>query len=121
MKGLGISEGIVIGRAFMYQTDEPEICKLIVNDYENEIIRFDEASKTLISKLKLQQQKAEKSGDKERADVFVAHELIVDDPELIQGVRGKIKEHNYCVEWALNTVCGGFINMMGKIEVELKE
>lgn len=82
MRGLGISEGIVIGSAYIYQTDEPDICELIVDDHENEIIRFDEARKTLISRLKLQQHKADENGDTERKDVFVAHELIVDDPEL---------------------------------------
>jgi len=118
MRGLGISEGIAIGRAYIYETDEPEIIKLKIDDHSIEINRFDEARKELVKRLVSKSKKAEEAGDKERAEVFMAHELIVDDPELIQGVNDKINNESCSAEWALKEVSDVFIQMMEQMDNE---
>lgn len=118
MKGLGISEGIAIGRAYIYQTNEPKIPELIVEDHAKEIDRFDNVREKLVLSLKMKSQKAEESGDQDRADVFMAHELIAEDPELIQGVYSNIREKSYCAEWALRETSDVFIKMMEEMDNE---
>lgn len=116
MKGLGISEGIAIGQAFIYQTEEPEIPMQTIDNPTNERVRFEAALAKLTQKLQLKSDKAQSSGDHERAEVFMAHELIANDPELKKGVYEQIDAEGKCAEWALKEVSDCYIQMMEQME-----
>jgi len=116
MNGLGISEGIAIGKAFIYKTDEPEIPHLSVNDVVIEKKRFSNAVNNLTLNIKNKYEKASAQGDQDRADVFMAHEMIVNDPELLDGVNALIDTEEKCAEWALEEVSNKFIQLMEQLD-----
>lgn len=118
MKGIGTSSGIGIGKVFLFK--EPEL-KIIKKDIENpglEIQRFENALKDTKKEIdKLHELSLKNIGEKE-AEIFIAHSMMLEDPEFIAGVKDKIENEKLNSEYAVNEVVNFYVSLFEDIEDE---
>lgn len=124
MKGIGASPGIAVGKTLVKKEEEIEIDrKKISEDQVSEEIdklhsALAEAKKSLEQ---LKRETAEKFGEEE-AEIFGAHLMILDDPEVIPAFEEKIKEEKLNAAAAVKDVVDQYAAMFSAMEDEyLKE
>ncbi len=118
MKGLGVSPGIGIGKAFIIDKGPINIIKNYVNDAEKELDRLMTAFETAKEQLKeLYISSIDELGEKE-AQIFKSHEMMLEDDTFISDVENRIKEEGVNAEFALNETSNVYIEMFQNIEDE---
>ena len=118
MKGLGISPGISIGKAFVHKEPILTIVKNKIKDPIKEINRLEIAiKKSRVEIDNLYDITLSTIGEYE-AEIFTAHRMMLEDPEFLSGVKEKIREENVNAEWAVNEVVNFYIEMFENIEDE---
>lgn len=118
------SGGIVIGKIYIYKNEAVVINNNIIDDshLEEELRKVDEAvelSRKQISRIKEQ---ASKDFSEKEASIFDAHLMILEDPELIDGIKALITNEKLHSSNAASRVVENFIAVFSSIEDEyLKE
>lgn len=118
MKGIGTSSGIGIGKVFLFKEVKIVIEKQEIDDYKFELNRFDMAlNQASIEMDKLYEMTLKNIGANE-AEIFVAHKMMLEDPEFISGVKEKIEGENVNAEFAVNEVVNFYVSLFEDIEDE---
>src|SRR6185369_4760276 len=102
LHGLGVSEGIAIGRALLmsHATLEVSHLTLMPRMVEKEIARFDAAVKVVKDELEAMKGATEHAPAELSAFIDI-HTMFLEDPELIDKPREIIRERRCNAEWAL--------------------
>ena len=116
MKGISVSKGVAIGKA--YRLDSTNFCiikhRILEADIEKEVVRFCQA----IEKTKLQmaeiKKRAEKIADK-YAVILDTYSLLLDDDILINDTIKIIKKHKTNAEWSLTQTLNNFLKHFNNI------
>ncbi|ADQ15045.1 phosphoenolpyruvate--protein phosphotransferase [Halanaerobium hydrogeniformans] len=124
MQGIGASPGIAVGKVLIKKDKKVEIDYENITDsaVEKEIAKLHSALEKAKKSLKeLKESTAEKMG-KEKAEIFGAHLMILDDPEVIPAFENKIKEEKLNAAAAVKEVVDEYAAMFSAMEDEyLKE
>ena len=120
LDGIAASPGIAIGKLLIKQEKEIEIEKENIADdqVEQEVEKLHQAleeSKKSLEKLK--EETAEKLGP-EKAEIFEAHLMILDDPEVIPAFENKIKDNKLNAAAAVKEVIDEFAAMFAAMDDE---
>ncbi|HCU9617318.1 TPA: phosphoenolpyruvate--protein phosphotransferase [Staphylococcus aureus] len=119
IKGIAASDGIAIAKAYLLV--EPDLTfdkNEKVTDVEGEVAKFNnaiEASKVELTKIR---NNAEVQLGADKAAIFDAHLLVLDDPELIQPIQDKIKNENANAASALTDVTTQFVTIFESMDNE---
>lgn len=116
--GTSASPGIALGKALIYEQEELIIEKKEINSVKEEINRFDEALQISKKELKEVKQKALEELGEDKAAIFEAHLMVLDDPELINSTKSKIESENLNAEFAFKTIIDQFIQMFESMDNE---
>ncbi len=102
LHGLGVSEGIAIGRALLMSHATLEVSHLTITPrmVEKEIARFDTAIATVKSELETMKENTEHAPAELNAFIDI-HTMFLEDPELAVKPRDIIRERRCNAEWAL--------------------
>jgi len=123
-KGIAVSPGIVIGKAYLFNPERETIPSRRIKkaDVPEEIAKLEDAlTKTRAEILELQNRVAEGIGSK-HAEIFNAHLLIVEDRSFIEEIIKKLEIDRKNVEYIFQEVAGRYIKVFSHIEDEyLKE
>ncbi|MGB9839405.1 phosphoenolpyruvate--protein phosphotransferase [Thermovenabulum sp.] len=119
-KGIAASPGIAIGKAFIYKNIEVKVEQRWVNEdeVEAELLKLNKSIN--LSKEQLQRIKEnalEKLGE-DKARIFEAHLMVLEDPVLFSEIEEKIKNEKLCAEFAVKTVIEGYIDIFSSMEDE---
>lgn len=90
INGIAASDGVAIAKAYLLVEPDLSFTNEKVTDTDAEIQKFRnalEASKIELTKIR---NNAEKQLGPDKAAIFDAHLLVLDDPELIQPIEDKI-------------------------------
>ena len=118
MKGLGVSPGIGIGKAFLIEKKSMNIERKYVGDVEKEISKLRnalEVGKNQLNELYIKTM--EEVGEKE-AQIFKSHEMMLEDETFTSEVETIIKNEKVNAEYALNQVSNTYIKLFENIEDE---
>ncbi|MGP3779428.1 phosphoenolpyruvate--protein phosphotransferase [Halanaerobium saccharolyticum] len=120
LEGIAASPGIAIGKSLLKLEKEIEIDKENIADdqVEQEIEKLHNAlteSKKQLEQLK--EETAEKLGE-EKAEIFAAHLMILDDPEVIPAFENKIKDNKLNAAAAVKEVIDEFAAMFAAMDDE---
>ncbi|MBT2725004.1 phosphoenolpyruvate--protein phosphotransferase [Bacillus sp. ISL-46] len=118
VKGIAASPGISIAKAFRLENPELRVERSSVTDTNAEIFRFEEAVAQSELEMKVIKEHARKELGEDKADIFAAHLLVLNDPELINPIKDKITAERLNAEFALNEVATMFVSMFESIENE---
>ncbi|WLT27400.1 phosphoenolpyruvate--protein phosphotransferase [Staphylococcus aureus] len=119
IKGIAASDGVAIAKAYLLV--EPDLTfdkNERVTDVEGEVAKFNsaiEASKVELTKIR---NNAEVQLGADKAAIFDAHLLVLDDPELIQPIQDKIKNENANAATALTDVTTQFVTIFESMDNE---
>jgi phosphoenolpyruvate-protein phosphotransferase (PTS system enzyme I) len=118
LKGIAASSGIAIAKA--YQLVEPDLSfeKRIVEDSDGELSRLKAALNTSQLELENIRDKALEDLGSDKAAIFEAHLLVLNDPELISQIEDKIKAEQVNAEQALKDVADLFIMLFEQMDNE---
>ncbi|MGM7702227.1 phosphoenolpyruvate--protein phosphotransferase [Pseudalkalibacillus sp. Hm43] len=116
--GIGASAGIAIAKAFRLENPALDVEKKVVENPAQEVERFQESIEKSKNELEAIKDHAEKELGEDKAAIFAAHLLVLQDPELIDNVKKKINEKNVNAEFALDEVTGMFISMFENMDNE---
>ncbi|WP_130806412.1 phosphoenolpyruvate--protein phosphotransferase [Senegalia massiliensis] len=116
--GTSASPGIALGKALIYEQEELIIEKKEINSVEEETNRFDEALEISKKELKEVKQKALEELGEDKAAIFEAHLMVLDDPELINSTKSKIESEKLNAEFAFKSIIDQFIQMFESMDNE---
>jgi phosphotransferase system enzyme I (PtsI) len=92
LTGIGASEGVAVGPAFVPTTGRPEPERERITQVESELQRFRKAAETVAGKLSKTVDALRGSGHEEEAGIFEFHVEMVVDPELASAVEERVRD-----------------------------
>ena len=92
IKGQGVSSGIGIGKAFIYNKQEIVIPETRALDPKTEMERLDWALDLVVADTEIILERARGEEDKTRAEIIEAYAMILGDPEILSESRRLINE-----------------------------
>lgn len=116
--GIAASSGIAIAKAYRLETPDLAAEKRAVADVEAEVARLEAAVAKAKEELEaIKQHALEKLGE-DKAAIFAAHLLVLDDPELLNPIKEKIQTERVNAEYALDETALFFISMFEAMDNE---
>ncbi|MCT4585643.1 MAG: phosphoenolpyruvate--protein phosphotransferase [Peptostreptococcaceae bacterium] len=110
VKGLGVSSGISIAKAFVIKEEELNIKKIESNP-SLELEKLNKAIEQSRNQIQTIKEKASKTLSEDKLALFDAHMMFLDDPEFIGSIESKIKDDKANVDYAINETVEFFSNM----------
>ncbi|ADL08180.1 phosphoenolpyruvate--protein phosphotransferase [Thermosediminibacter oceani] len=123
-QGIAASPGIEIGKAFVLKESEIviRVTSITEDDIPAEIDRLEGALAKSREQLLRVKEKAEKELGPDKAQIFEAHIMVLDDPIFLDEIREKIKSERITADNAVHQVVEKYVGMFENMEDEyLKE
>lgn len=117
-KGTGASPGIALGKALVIEHSELVIEKKNIENIDNEIQKLENAVKLSKEELTKVKEKALAELGEHEAEIFEAHLLVLEDPELIDSAISKIRDEKVNADYALNEIKEMFVAMFESMDNE---
>lgn len=116
MKGIAVSKGVAIGKAYLLDRSNFCILKQILADdeVEKEVERFREAIEKTKRQMTDIKKRAEKIADK-YAVILDTYTLLLDDDILVNDTIENIRKNKTNAEWTLNQTLQNFLNLFDNI------
>ena len=118
INGIAASDGVAIAKAYLLVEPDLSYNSEKVKDVDAEIAKFQKAIETSKVELTKIRNNAEENLGADKAAIFDAHLLVLDDPELIQPIEEKIKNEQVNAPTALSDVTGQFITIFEAMDNE---
>ncbi|EHG1740512.1 phosphoenolpyruvate--protein phosphotransferase [Listeria monocytogenes] len=118
LKGIAASDGIAIAKAYLLVEPDLSYEKTEVTDVESEVKRFESALEVSRTELSMIREKVAKDLGEDKAQIFDAHLLVLNDPELTGPIEESIKNSKTNAETALQETTDMFIGMFESMDNE---
>ncbi|UXV36871.1 phosphoenolpyruvate--protein phosphotransferase [Staphylococcus simulans] len=118
IRGIAASDGVAIAKAYLLVEPDLSFDNGTVTDTEAEVAKFNGALNTSKVELTKIRNNAEQQLGADKAAIFDAHLLVLEDPELIQPIEEKIKNENVNAAQALADVSNQFITIFESMDNE---
>ena len=118
INGIAASDGVAIAKAYLLVEPDLSYDSEKIQDVDAEIAKFQNAIETSKVELTKIRNNAEKNLGADKAAIFDAHLLVLDDPELIQPIEDKIKNEQVNAPTALSDATGQFITIFEAMDNE---
>ena len=118
LKGIAASPGVAHGPAFLFVRKELEISRYYVppEKREEQFSRLEGAILQTRTQLRaLRSEIEEKLGDKE-AQIFDAHQLVLEDKALLEAIEKEVYENGSNIEFAFQTVSNRYVEAFSNID-----
>ncbi|MCA0980821.1 phosphoenolpyruvate--protein phosphotransferase [Exiguobacterium aestuarii] len=118
IKGIGASAGIAVAKAFVMETPSFDIPTYKIEDVAAEKARFQDAIAQSKTELEEIREHTLRELGPDKAEIFSAHLLIVEDPEIVSQVNDKIESENMNAAKALDEVAQTMIMIFESMDNE---
>jgi len=116
LHGIGVSPGIAIAPSLVFDVDIYDVPRFTVSNPEQEWERFLRAIAATRKDLEdLYRKTAAELGGR-HAEIFHAHLLLLDDPEIQDSLRHRLFEHRDNVEHILSNLAGEYAKLMENVD-----
>lgn len=118
LKGVAASPGIAIGKVFLYEKKFAEINTQTIDEsmVKDEIAKFENAIELTKAQLEKIKEKTEREFGKDKAEIFEAHLMLANDPELYDSVVNMIKTDYVTADNAVNHVIEQHASVMESLD-----
>ena len=117
-KGTGASPGIALGKALVIEHSELNIEKKTIENVDAEVEKLNAAVEESKKELEQVKERAKVELGEHEAEIFEAHLLVLQDPELIDQTVAKIRDEKVNADFALNEVKEMFVNIFESMDNE---
>ena len=118
LKGIGASPGIVLGKALVIEEQELVVERKTISDTEAEVAKLRNAVQVSKEELTKVKEKALIELGEHEAQIFEAHLLVLEDPELVESAVSKINDEKVNADFALNEIKEMFVSMFESMDNE---
>ena len=118
LKGIAASQGISFAKAYVFVEPDLSVKEVKIEDVAAEIKRFEDAIEASKKELTIIKENALVSLGADKAAVFEAHLLILDDPEFMGTVKTDIESKVINAEYAFKETSDMFISMFEAMDNE---
>lgn len=118
LKGIAASDGVAISKAYLLVEPDLSFSSENISDVDGEVEKFKAAVNQ--SKVELTQirNNAEKQLGADKAAIFDAHLLVLEDPELLNPIEENIRNNKVNAPTALQEVSNNFISIFENMDNE---
>ncbi|MBK3493394.1 phosphoenolpyruvate--protein phosphotransferase [Viridibacillus sp. YIM B01967] len=117
IRGIAVSNGIAIANAYCLVEPDLSFEKLAITDVEAEKLRFQEIIIKTKIELETIREAAKKKFGHDKAEIFSAHILVLQDPEMLSAIEGQISA-GVNAEFALQETATMFIGLFESMDNE---
>lgn len=117
-KGTGASPGVALGKALVIEHSELNIEKKNIENVESEVEKLQAAVEESKKELEQVKERAKVELGEHEAEIFEAHLLVLQDPELIDQTIAKIRDEKVNADFALNEVKEMFVSIFESMDNE---
>ena len=117
-EGKAVFEGIAIGKLSVYKKNEETVKREKVEDPEAEVARYAEARVGAVEQLQALYEKAVKEVGEASAEIFEAHQMMVDDDDFVESVESIIRTQSVNAEYAVAETGDNFKKMFEEMDDE---
>jgi phosphotransferase system enzyme I (PtsI) len=113
--GISASQGIAIGKAFLYiGQDIPEICRYNIrkNQIESELKRLKIAAEEAADEIRGLHDRAVREMSKQDANIFAAHLMMLEDVDFNDQIAARVRENRENIEWVVYDTARTLIQTM---------
>ena len=120
LNGIAASPGIVIGKAYVLDSEEVVIPQHSIKEsaIPREITRFQDALTQTRAEIQKIRDKISKEISKEHGDIFNAHLMVLEDRAIIEEVMERIKKEKLNAEYIFSQVLKKYVQSFLKIDDE---
>ena len=118
LNGIAASNGIVIAKAYRLIEPDLNVTKNAISDVDAELLRLKESVTKAQSELEAIREKVKTEQGEDKAAIFDAHILVLNDPELLGAVQEKVKAEKINAEFAMREIADMFIAMFEQMDNE---
>lgn len=118
VQGLAASSGIAIGKGWVYQSVELKPMRRQVEDVAAEQQRFRAALKEAEQQLQQLEKRALETIGQEEAAIFEAHQMFLQDPDLIESVQRVMDDEGVNAETAVYQAVEAYASQLEQIDDE---
>ena len=118
VQGMGVSDGIAIGRAVCIETRGPDIFRFHIPEeqVDTEVARLHEGALHAKGELRRIRARAEEDLGDDLAAIFDAHVLLLSDRAFLGRVEERIRTHHVNAEWAVHKTAEELDNRFAKMD-----
>lgn len=117
-EGKAVVEGIAIGKIYVHKKESQSVKRKRVDDPEAEIARYEAAREKALSQLQALYEKALVEVGESGADIFEAHQMMVEDGDYIDSAENIIRTQEVNAEYALAQTGDNFSKMFSEMDDE---
>ena len=117
-EGKAVFEGVAIGKLSVYKKNEETVKREKVTDVEAEVARYAAARETATEQLQALYEKAVKEVGEAGAEIFEAHQMMVEDGDFIDSAENIIRTQSVNAEFAIAETGDNFKKMFEEMDDE---
>ena len=117
-EGKAVFEGVAIGKLSVYKKNEETVKREKVEDVDAEVARYAEARAEAVKQLQALYEKAVKEVGEASAEIFEAHQMMVDDDDFVESVESIIQGQSVNAEFAVAETGDNFKKMFEEMDDE---
>ncbi len=117
-EGKAVFEGVAIGKLSVYKKNEETVKREKVTDVEAEVARYAAARETATEQLQALYEKAVKEVGEAGAEIFEAHQMMVEDGDFIDSAENIIRTQSVNAEFAVAETGDNFKKMFEEMDDE---
>ena len=118
LTGQSVFDGIEIGRLQFYQKLDCRIEKTYTENSERELSRFQRVKSRVYQELSDLHAWALQQMSAEDAEIFAAHQMILEDPEFMERVVHGVEQDHLSAEYAVQTAVEHFVSVFASLKDE---
>ncbi|MCI8380383.1 MAG: phosphoenolpyruvate--protein phosphotransferase [Lachnospiraceae bacterium] len=116
LSGKAAFKGVAIGKIKEFGAKKVEVNKTTVSDVEAEIARFEAAKETASAQLGSLYEKAVAEVGEENAAIFEVHQMMLEDEDYLDGIKGMIRDEQVNAEYAVSVNGQNFSDIFASMD-----
>lgn len=116
IKGVPASAGIAIGKPWIYRPAQAAVKRRSIADVDQELERFEAARQEALQQLGDLATKTRAEIGQAEAEIFEAHQLFLEDDELIKAITHTVQSEKICAEAAVDAAIAAAAAQLSALE-----
>ena len=100
-QGKSVFSGVAIGKLFIYKKAKQVVEKSTIEDPAAEVARYMAAKAKAKEQLEMLKEKTMKDVGEAEAEIFEAHQMLLEDLDFVEGITGMIENDKVNAEYAV--------------------